>query len=99
MDIMFLLQGGGFTFLVGENLLWMTLYLLTAYLNFTASRYRAVSLLVAGLNAGRVSRTIVDPYGSLGTAMLATLASLLLLVLALGITSFASVVPFSRATA
>lgn len=67
------------TFLVAENLLWLTLYLALAYASLKGSRYRALLPFVAGVNAGRVSRSIVDPYGALG-GLLAVHASLFFLL-------------------
>jgi hypothetical protein len=63
---MFLSQGSGLTFLVGESVFRMVLYLTSAYLSLRAWKYRAVVMLIAGANAARVAPTIVDPYGVLG---------------------------------
>jgi hypothetical protein len=82
---MFILQGSGLTFLVAENVFWALLYLASAYLCYRTSRYRAIVMLVAGANAGRVSRSIVDPFGVLGTEMIEVHSSLLIVITLLGL--------------
>lgn len=74
------------TFLVAENLFWMVLYIVSAYLTFSRSKYRVLTVAVAGVNAGRVSRSIVDPYGLLGTTMLPVHASLFALLVLTAVT-------------
>ena len=96
VDSMFLLSGTGVTFLVTENIFWMLLYLLSAYLHYKWSKFRAVSILVAGANAGRVSRSVVDPYGNLGTAMLPVHASLLIVIMLFGLLVLWSILSESR---
>jgi hypothetical protein len=85
VDAYFLATSPQVTFLVGENVFWLVLYAISAYLCFRRSRYRALVLLIAGANAGRISRTIVDPYGQIGTAMISTHLSLLFLIIVLGL--------------
>jgi len=89
VDGFFLSQGSGLTFLVCENLVWMALYIISSYLCYTSSRYRLVAVLIAGINAGRVSRSIVDPYGVIGDDMVLTHMAVFLLLVLLGATVLA----------
>ncbi len=53
-------------FLVGENLFYAASYAILAYMLWKGRRVEPLYVLLAGFNAGRVSRSVVTPYGTPG---------------------------------
>jgi hypothetical protein len=91
VDAMFLSQGSGFNFLFIGNIFWTVLIFVSAYLCYKSPRNMAIVTLVTSANAGRVSRSIVDPYGVLGISVIQVHASLLVVITVLGLLVFLSV--------
>ena len=77
-------------FLVGENLFYAASYSILAYMLWRGRRVEPLYLLLAGFNAGRVSRSVVTPYGAPGRLALQHIP-LLLLILAAAFLALASV--------
>lgn len=75
-------------FLVGENLLLAILYLGLAVATYYERTWAApATMLLAGFNAGRVSRSIITPEGDVGDLALEHLP-LLALILLVGVLAF-----------
>lgn len=71
-------------FLMGENLTYAVLYAIG--LVYLSKRYAVIFLIaLTAFNAGRLSRTIIEPTGEIGSLALQHLPLLLLILVVLGL--------------
>ena len=69
-------------FLIGENILYAVSYSVLAYMLLRGRRVEPLYLLLTGFNAGRVSRSVITPYGRPGPLAMQHIPLLVLILVA-----------------